>query len=55
MFFWCALAVNPLPVVIPNKEVIFQIENDWGIIELIMKPLNWINRSVDDIKSFMTK
>ena len=52
--FWCALAIHPLPVVMPKKEIIFQIENDWGTIELIMKPGDWINRSTDDIKNFMT-
>ena len=52
--FWCMLSLVSLPVIKPKKELIVKSERDWGIIELIIKPSDWMNQSLDIIKNFLT-
>ena len=53
--FWCMLCLTSLPVIKPKREITFQSERDWGVLDLSVKPLEWINQTLDSIKGFLTK
>lgn len=53
--FWCMLCLSSLPVIKPKLEITFQSERDWGVLDLVVKPLEWINQTIDSIKGFFTK
>ena len=49
------LCLSSLPVIKPKLEITFQSERDWGVLDLVVKPLEWINQTIDSIKGFFTK
>jgi len=53
--FWCMLCLSSLPVIKPKLEITFQSEREWGVLELVVKPLEWMNQTIDNIKGFLTK
>jgi len=52
--FNCMLCLTQLPVIKPKREITFKSERTWGEVELIVKPVNWLDQTVDVIKNFLT-
>jgi hypothetical protein len=53
--FCCTLCLSSLPVIKPKLEIIFRSEREWGALDLVVKPLEWMNQTIDNIKGFLTK